>query len=183
VRSWIRERTDDFELLDDRSRPTVRDDYGKCISVTGPNVNEMNVDPVDVRRELWECIELRFRLSPVVAVAPVPDELLQPVQRHALRVIGFLVGPPRALNPAAKVLERRLRHLSLEGPDRAIFGRFGVAQGRKDAKPDSQRSRFVKLHGRTSLPGALNVTVCPMKTLRSASTTSISVRRAIRRRP
>ena len=37
-----------------------------------------------------------------------------------------------------EVLERRLQHLNFERPDRAIFGRLGVARGGKDAKPECQ---------------------------------------------
>jgi hypothetical protein len=62
----------------------VRDDHRKRILVAGTDVDEMNVDPVDVRRELWQGIQLRFRLAPVVAAAPVPDQLLQLGELDAL---------------------------------------------------------------------------------------------------
>ena len=50
VRGRIRERTDDLELLDDRSRPTVRDDHRQRIRVARADVDEVNVDAVDLRR-------------------------------------------------------------------------------------------------------------------------------------
>jgi hypothetical protein len=77
VRGWIRERTDDLELLDDRTRPTVRDYHRQRIFVTRTDVDEVNVQPIDVRRELRQGIQLRFYLAPVVAVAPVLNQPLQ----------------------------------------------------------------------------------------------------------
>ncbi len=114
--------------------------------MTGTDVDEVDVHAVDVGDELRKRVQLRFRLAPVVAAAPIADQLLQPGERHALRRIGFLIGPARVGDAAAKVIERRLRHLGFEGPDRAIFG-LGVAHDGKDAKPECQHSRqFVELH-------------------------------------
>jgi len=42
------------------------------------DLDEMNVHPVDVRRELRQRIQLRFSLAPFVAAAPVLDQGLQP---------------------------------------------------------------------------------------------------------
>src|SRR5439155_10101109 len=47
VRGWVRERSDDLELLDDGSGPTMRDDHRKRILVTGTDVDEVNVHPID----------------------------------------------------------------------------------------------------------------------------------------
>src|SRR5262249_2731374 len=77
IRGWIRERSDDFELLDDRSRPTVCDDDRERILVTRTDVDEVNVDSVDGRDELRKAVQLRFHLPPVVAASPVPNQLLQ----------------------------------------------------------------------------------------------------------
>jgi hypothetical protein len=54
----IPERTDDLELLDDGSRPTVRDDHRKRIHVTRTDVDEVNVQPID-GGELRQSIQLR----------------------------------------------------------------------------------------------------------------------------
>ena len=113
-------------------------------------MNEVNVHAVDRRHELRQGVELGLGLSPVVAGAPILDERLELRELYALRLVidRLPVGPARVRDALAKVVERRLRHLNLEGPDRAIFGRLGVGQGGKDAKPECQRSRqFVELHG------------------------------------
>src|SRR5262245_45361932 len=57
VRGWIRERTDDLELLDDRSWPAVRDDDRKRILMKGPDVDEVDLHPVDGGLELRQRIE------------------------------------------------------------------------------------------------------------------------------
>ena len=53
------------------------DDDGQGIRMTGADVNEVNVEPVDRRDELRQGIELRLQLPPVVVRAPVANELLQ----------------------------------------------------------------------------------------------------------
>ena len=90
---WIREWPDDFELLDDGSRPTVRDDYRERVLVPRADLDEVNVHAVDTRHELWQGIQLRFNLAPVVVRAPVVHEGLQLLQLDALRAIrhGFFV--------------------------------------------------------------------------------------------
>jgi hypothetical protein len=124
VRGWIRERTDDLELLDDGSRPPVRDDHRKRILVAGTDVNEVDVQPINVRRELRQGIQLCFHLTPVVAAPPVPNQLLQLGKLRTLRLIGdgFLIGPTRCQHAAAQVGEGRFRHVDAEGAHRLGFG-------------------------------------------------------------
>ena len=177
VRRRIGERADGIEQLEHRAGPTMRHDQRHGVRMTRAHMNEVDVHAVDRRHELRQGVELGFGLSPVVAGAPMLDERLELRELYALRLVidRLPVGPARVRDAAAEVLERRLRHLNCERPDRAIFGRLGVIQGGKKANPECQRSRqFVEVHGRASLPGAWNVTVCPVRTLPSASTASIS---------
>src|SRR5690349_23422537 len=46
------QRIDDFQLLDDRSRPTVRDDQRQRVRLLRLDVDEMDVDAVDGGDEL-----------------------------------------------------------------------------------------------------------------------------------
>ena len=48
----IGERIDDLELLDDRARPPVGDDKRQRMLMFRPNVNEVNVEPIDLGDEL-----------------------------------------------------------------------------------------------------------------------------------
>src|SRR6266403_497458 len=134
VRGWVRERPYDFDELEHRPRPTVRDDHRKRILVTRTDVDEVNVQPIDVRHELRQGIQLRFRLVPVVAAPPVPNQLLQLRQLRTLRLIGdgFLIGPSRSSNAPPKIIERGPRYVDGEGADRAIFGRLARGWRRRD---------------------------------------------------
>jgi hypothetical protein len=84
----------------------MRHDQRQRVLVRRPDVDEMDLDPVDLGRELGERVELRLGLAPVVVSRPVARELLQRRQLHALRPIcdELLAGPPRRGDPAAEVV-------------------------------------------------------------------------------
>jgi hypothetical protein len=67
----IGQRIDDFQLLDNRARPSVRDDHRKRVRILRTDMDEMNVESVDLRRELWQGIQPRFDLAPVVIRLPI----------------------------------------------------------------------------------------------------------------
>ena len=52
VRRRVGQRVDDFQLLDDRARPPVRDDQRQRILVPGADMDEMDVKPVDLGYEV-----------------------------------------------------------------------------------------------------------------------------------
>src|SRR5262249_33919618 len=118
------ERTDDLELLDDGSRPTVRDDHRKRILVTRPDVDEVNVDSVYRSHELRQGVELRLRFPPVVVRLPVARQFPHWRQLRALRPISdrLLVRPACRRQASTEVDERLFRNLDAEGADRLIFG-------------------------------------------------------------
>src|SRR5262245_22604064 len=122
MRRRIREWADDLQLLNDGPGPTVRDDHGKRVWMTGTYMDEINVHAVDVGRELRQGVQFRFHVAPVVAAAPVPDELLQLGQLRTLRRIsdGLLVRPSRGGNTRAKIDKHGFGNLNLERPDCAV---------------------------------------------------------------
>src|SRR6266581_2986268 len=87
VRGRVRERPDDLDELEHGARPTVRDDHWKRILVPRADVDEVNVQAIDGRHELRQCIQLRFRLPPVVVRPPVAYERLELRQLRALGAI------------------------------------------------------------------------------------------------
>src|SRR5439155_20381005 len=118
---WIRQRLDALQLLDDRARPSVRDDNGQRVLFFRAHVNEMNVDAVDVGYELRQRLQLRLALAPFVILPPVTCEFLHRSELHALRLIyaGFFFRPTRGRNAPAQIIERGLRHdRDDEWPDR-----------------------------------------------------------------
>ena len=79
-------------------------------------MDEVDVDAVDVRRELRQGIELCFGLAPVVVRAPITNEFLELRQLHALPLIGrgLLVRPARRLEAAAEVRQISIGHADAE---------------------------------------------------------------------
>jgi hypothetical protein len=87
-------------------------------------MDEMDVEPVDLRDELGELFHPGLEVAPVVISGPVVDELLHPCQLYALGAIvdGLLVGPARVCDANTQRIEFRLRYFDGEGPDRFITG-------------------------------------------------------------
>ena len=117
VRGRVGKRLDDLQLLDDRAGPAVRDDQRQRVVVLRPNVDEMDVQPIDLGHELRQGIQPRLALAPVVLRRPVAREFLNRRRLHALRLISdsLLVGEARRPDPSAKVVQLLLRHVNVEG--------------------------------------------------------------------
>src|SRR5262245_26252332 len=79
----------------------------------------MDVQPVDLRRELRQGVQLRLDLAPVVPVRPVARSLLQHRELHALRRIRnkLLAGPARLRNAPAQLGEPLFGDLEMKGAD------------------------------------------------------------------
>ncbi len=112
----IGQGVDDLELLDDRARPSMRDDQRQGIRMCRADMDEMDVEPIDFGDGLREGIEPRLDFPPVVVRLPVAHEVLQHRLRHALSFVGdgLLVGPPCGSQAAAKVGEVLLGHIDAE---------------------------------------------------------------------
>jgi hypothetical protein len=97
-----------------------------------PDVDEVDVEPVDLGDEVRQGAQLRLGLAPVVLVRPVAREFLRYPLLHALRVIfdEFRVRPAG-------------------GPDaRAQFLEVGVGGDRDRERPDGCGARRVFGRGR-----------------------------------
>jgi len=83
-----------LQLLDDRAGPAVRDDDRQRILVLRAGMDEVDVQAVDLGDEIRDGIDPRFDLAPVIVTLPVAQNLLDGLERYALRIIGdgFLVG-------------------------------------------------------------------------------------------
>ena len=124
VRGRVGERADDPEHLDHRAGPAVRDDQRQRVLVPRLHVDEVDVDPVDLGRELRQRVQSRLARAPVVIGRPVAGELLNRRQLHALRPISdeFLAGPARRGDAPPKVGDHLVRHVDLEGTDFSFAG-------------------------------------------------------------
>jgi len=112
----VGKRVDDFQLLDDRARPPVRDDQRQRVLVLGADVDEMNVKPVDLGYEIRQGVQFRLALAPVVICPPVAGELLHRCERYALRVVGdrLALGPPGRVYAPAQFGKFRFRKADLK---------------------------------------------------------------------
>ena len=72
--------------------------------------------PSIVGDELRQRVQLRFRLPPVVAGAPILDERLELCELYALRLVidRLPVGPARRGDALAEIDKRFFRDLNLE---------------------------------------------------------------------
>jgi len=128
VRGRIGERADELQLLDDRAGPAVADDHRERVLVLGANVDEVDIQPVDLRDEVRYGVQPRLALAPVVLSRPVASEVLHERERHALRVVldGLPLGKARRAEARPQVLELRFGDLDLERSDRGVARRpFG----------------------------------------------------------
>ena len=126
VRGRVGQRTDGLEQLDDRAGPAMRHDQRQRVLMPGPDVDEVDLHPVDLGRELRQRVQSRLALAPVVLGRPVEGELPQRRQLHALRPIldELLGGPARGSNAHAKLIKLGLGCMERERPNRVIFGRL-----------------------------------------------------------
>ena len=119
VRRGIGQSIDDLQLLDDRSWPSVIDDERQRVLVPRPDVDEVDVQPVDLGDELRERVQVRLDRPPVVVRHPVARELLDHGERYALRLIrhGLLLRPLRGGDASTKIVQRLIGHVDVEGTD------------------------------------------------------------------
>ena len=150
----IGERVDELQLLDGRSGPAVGDDDRQRVRMLGAGVDEVDVDPVDLRHEVRQRREALLERTPVIVRRPVVGEGLDRLELHALGGVGLPVGPLRHVDAAAQVVELLVRHLELEATD-GLGGGTGLY--RHGASP-------VLRFGRARRPGG------PMTARRDAAT-------------
>jgi hypothetical protein len=93
----VSERTDDVEVLDHRHRPAVGEDERERVAFGRADVQEVDGLPVDGGGELRVGVELGFPGAPVVAGAPVLDEVFDALQGYAtVAAVAAVVMPAGA---------------------------------------------------------------------------------------
>ena len=116
VGSRVGQRADGLEQLDDRAGPAMRHDQRQRVLMPRPDVDEVDIHPVDLGRELRQCVQPFLAPAPVVLGRPVAGELPQRRQLHALRPIldELLGGPACRLDAPAQFGQVSLRKLHLK---------------------------------------------------------------------
>ena len=61
---------------------------GNAFSMPGPDVDEVDIDPVDLSYVLRQGVKFRLYLAPIVICCPIAGERLQRHQLHSLRPVS-----------------------------------------------------------------------------------------------
>jgi hypothetical protein len=122
VRGRVGKRADDPEQLDNRAGPAVRDDQRQRVLVPRLGVDEVDAEAVDLGRELRQRVQFRLAVAPVVAAAPVRNQVLDRRQLHTLRPIcdGLLAGSARGRDTPLEVGQVFVRHVDLKRADGGV---------------------------------------------------------------
>jgi hypothetical protein len=102
----------------------MRDDQRERVLMPRLHVDEVDVCPVDLGRELRQRVQFRLARAPVVLGRPVAGELLDRLQLHALRPVcdEFLAGPACRGDAPPKIGDRFFGHADPEGTDFGLAG-------------------------------------------------------------
>ena len=124
VSGRVGQRADGVEQLDDRAGPAMRHDQRQRVLMPRPDMDEVDVHPVDLGRELRKRVQSRLALAPVVLGRPVAGELLHRRQLHALRPIcdQLLVGPARCGDASPQLRELFVRDVDSKRSDAGRLG-------------------------------------------------------------
>jgi hypothetical protein len=116
VSGRVGQRADGLQEFDDRAGPAVRHDQRQRVLMRRLHMDEVDIHPVDLGRELRQRVELRLDLAPVVVGRPVAGERLHRRQLHALGAVcnELFRRPARRLDPASQLSELLVGNLDLE---------------------------------------------------------------------
>jgi hypothetical protein len=108
----------------------------------GTHVEEMNVNPVDLRFELREGVQLGFALAPVVLCAPVANEFLEFGQLRTLRGVGY-----RSLSGHRVAIKRCRRSFTSVSGMCALKGRTALSPAAASAVLPAMDASAVRVFG------------------------------------
>ena len=138
----IDQQRDDLVELHDRAGPAVGDHQRQRVLVGRPLVDEVDVQPLDVRLEVVEAVQQPLLAPPVEFVPPVGEQLLQVLAVGAVvpRRAGQVVGEPRPGQAVPQVGQHFVGHVDRERADRlGIPGRVLLLPRRRGGGRGSGR--------------------------------------------
>jgi hypothetical protein len=143
----VGERADYLEQLDHGAGPAVGDDQRQRVLVLGAGVDEVDLDAVDLGRELRQRVQPLFDPPEVVLARPVVGERPERRELNALGAVvdQLLARPARGLDAAPQVVDLLGGDLDLERPDPGLDNGAHEAASRSDANAD--RSSREKISG------------------------------------
>ena len=165
----VGQRLDHFLELDDRARPAMGDDQRHRFRMRGADVQEVNAETVDLRRELAKAIEQRLAAAPIIVLRPIAADVPDPAERDALAPVvdEFGLGPARSPQPQSQVVENIIA-------DRDAIGLDCIVHGRRQNPRLSIRSK----RGSGRAPARQLVRLSPRPALQSRVARSIAWRKS-----
>src|SRR5712692_7815175 len=111
-------------------------------------MNEVDGQPVDGRRELFEAVEPSLLFAPVVPVAPVGDELLQVANVSAIcpPVALQRLWKARLAEPRLEVCEHGVGHVDRERTYRPGVGPLSARRMRNRDQQADEKNLSEHLH-------------------------------------
>jgi hypothetical protein len=118
LRGGIGQRADGLQQLHDRARPAVGHDQRQGVVMPRLHVDEVDVDAVDLGRELRQGIELCRDAPEVVLGAPIPASACAVASCTPCELLDKLLRrPTRGGDASTQVVHLVLRDLDTERPD------------------------------------------------------------------
>jgi hypothetical protein len=105
---------DDVQELDHGAGPAVCEDQRQCAVFGGAHMQEVDGLAVDDDRVLRVSVQARLPGAPVIAVAPVPNQVLDIIKTDPVAVAGCGIGPPHPGQPLSQVVKLGLGNVHLE---------------------------------------------------------------------
>ena len=124
MRGRVGQGLDDFQLLDDRTRPAVGHDQRHRVRMLRLHMDEVNVDSANIGDEVRIGVNPRFDVPPVMVVEPIIAELLKRRELYALRCVidQLTAGPSRGGNPLLQIGEVFVGSAEAKRFDRRVMG-------------------------------------------------------------
>src|SRR5262249_9704492 len=100
----------------------MRNEKWQGVFMLRANLDEMNIEAVDFGLEIRDGIQTRLDFPPVVFGAPMVQDLLDGLERDALRKVGdgLLVRQARNRKALLEIGQRTFGKLDPEGPNRGV---------------------------------------------------------------
>ena len=92
----VRQRLNNFNKLDDRTRPAMRGDEWCCVRHWRALMDEMDVQPINICNVVIEFIEATFLFTPIKFIAPIVNQVFHVFEISAVvpsRTVNFVRKP------------------------------------------------------------------------------------------
>src|SRR4029453_15914061 len=105
VSVWIGQEWHERKQLDECARPAVGQNQRNAVPVSGPLMDEVDVDAVEPGAELMECVQLALLCAPIELVGPIGQQLPKVLKVSPLLPASAWcrIGPARLTNALSEV--------------------------------------------------------------------------------